>query len=656
MTALMDQLRLEILATTSGNAITNHSGQSGSTAGWVVPFDGGTLTAASGLPFGYNGKALRLDMGNPSVGQSKLRSQQVAVVGLQWVNAVIDINAPGLTGTQRQEIRLGIEWFNASDVQIYTGQAQAGFPVLSPTNAAAQIRLEDLLYNGAPIQRQAPSGAAYGRITVQVDAYTTDATPYPNPLTYLSRLMVVVGANQSSVAGVVFSDVPETWQDLLPKALSARTLRGGDVDGVTDKLDAGMMVATVKDPLFTPENNARVRPGRPVRLMALNGATWEPIFRGKIVQATTSYAGDIPVVTITATDAMATLENYQQPLGKSGRFKQRVDSALLNVPITYTVVDTDVNVAQATISADESGTPLTQLTAVRDSLRGLFYVARDNVLKCFANNSYPSQTPTVTFSDDELNEPGTLGYTSIDTNFDSKNMVNTLTVTKTALSEKDGSKVYGPYINQASVNAWDSVSADLKVNDGDPATLAAAYLAAYDEPSIFCDSLTFDATDNVATAIVRELYEAARVKFSKAPLDAVYRVVSIEHVITATKWTVTLKFKPLESTSTIVVTNPPGGPNTGPKDLVPFTREVQTDVKDISFGGSSTAVATVNFPKQYESTPSVLAVGYNGLTSPRMIVQVDSASPTQAVIRIMTADGATHAGTRRIRWEAKPAT
>ena len=617
---LLDNLRLEVLASSvAGNLITNHSAQGGTITGWTPGGDNGPLpagasvTADSGLAWGYNGKAFKLVQGTAPeyVG---ITSGNIPIVGLQWMNMAATFRAPA--GETERAALLRVRFFTASNVELASALGDTGVFgnfggwVADADNVVSYDTIPES-FGVDPGPRQAPSGTAYMRVEFAAGGTAAD-NGSPGDPTWISEIMVITASSKSLASGVVFSDEAETWQNVLPKGLRVTVTRGGDVDGVSDELDAGIMVATVRDPLLTPENNDRVRPGRPVRLRGLNGSTWESVFRGKIIQARTRYPGGEPVVTITATDAMADLENYQAALGKSGRFKQRVDSALLNVPVTYTVTDTDADVTQATISADESGTPLSQLKTIRDSLRGLFYVARDNVLKCFANNSYPSQTTTVTVSDNYA-DTGAVYYRDIETNFDSKNLVNTLTVVKRALSEPSGEKTYGPYINQASVDAWGSVSATLYINDGDPATLAAAYLAVYASPTISTESVTFEASEDVSKAIVRELYEAVRVKFATAGVNAVYRTIAIEHDIVADKdhlpeggkWDVVLRFKPLESTSSIVVTNPPGGPNTGPQDLVPFTREVQTGKVNVPFSAASLGTVNVSFPKPYEVAPRV---------------------------------------------------
>lgn len=670
MTALNDKLRLEILATTSGNLIDNHSAQDGTTTGWSIISGamntGGfpnnpaaTIHAASGLPYGYDGKALRLRNPDGGLGfpaTAGVRGPSFALAGLQYANFAVTINT-GALAWPGVAVTLGIEFLNASNAVVgrvmWRNRRQVPSGETTLTLGDTSILMNQ---GGAIATLQAPSGTVTARPFVSYGLGSGEGTSPTFADLWLYTTMVVSGTTAASVAGPVFSDLPETWQNLLPKGLTVNVTRGGDVDGVTDTLDAGLMVANIKDPQVTPDNNDRVRPGRPIRLLALNEATWEPVFRGKIVQASTSYAGEVPVVSLTATDAMADLENFPQPLGRSGTFKQRVISAMLNVPgVEYVVTDAATNVTQATISADENGTAHSQLRAARDSMRGLFYVDRGNTLRCFANASYPSQSPTVSYSDDPA-DTDAIHYTGIETNFDSKNLVNSLTVTKTALSEKDGSKVYGPYVNQASVDDWLTVSANIDVNDGTPATLAAAYLAVYAEPEIFTESVTFNATDNIALAIVRELYEAAHVEFARAGVDAVYRTIAIEHEITPERWIVTVHFKPLESTSPIVVTNPPGGATSGPKDLVPFTREIQNGLASGTIAsGQSTVDVSVAFPKPYEVSPVVL-LGLTVNSGALYGAAVLSRSASGCVIRFYRPTGASTSGSASVSsaWAAVP--
>lgn len=559
MTALLDQLRLEILATLDGNLMTNHSGQDGTTTGWTAT--NGALTALTGQTFGYGGKALNITDTATGAGASQwMESESIPIVGGQYLNAAVQLRA------NHGDIGLGVVFYNAANTILKS---------VSPSHnkvgdfydvyGAYEIKSHnmDANFDGGYYEPLAPSGTTHARIVLQWFSDYAGTGP-----AQFWEVMVVKGTTRASVLGPVFSDTAETWQNILGGTITITTARGGDVTGVTDALAPGLLTATIDDPQVTPDNNERMRPGWPLRIRALVDDVWEPVYRGKIENARTNFNLAVPRVIVTAIDAISTLQNYTVPAGKSGRFKQRIDAAMLDVDLTYVVADTDSNTTSSLISVDSSGTALTQLETVRDSLRGLFYVDKTNLVQCFANNSYPSQTPVVTFSDDYA-DTGAIYFTEIDTAFDTKNLVNTLLITKANVNQPDGSKTYGPYVNQASVDAWGSVSATVDVNDGDPSTLAGAYLSTYADPTNFASSVRFRATENIAQAVGLELYQAAAVKFAKSNIDAVYRIISIEHEIDGYEWFVTVRFKPMESTTSITVTNPPGGANSGPQDLAP---------------------------------------------------------------------------------------
>lgn len=558
---LNSQLRLEVLATDDGNEVVNHSAQDGTATGWRNGSVFGTIGAATGLgAYGYDGHAFKMTsatepQGAGNYNEPVLESEPVPVVGNEYVNVAATAYS---ADTHARRVSLSIVWYDASDQVI---------PVLSPVKQGSMppgTELTMTLDNPTLGTLQAPSGTIRARVQISVED-STNVKGEPGQVSYAYKVMVVTGSTLAEVTGPVFSDVPETWQNLLPKSVSHQIVRGGDVDGVTDRLELGSITSTLNDPASTPESNPRIRPGRPIRLVRASDG--EPVITATINRASTAYGGDVPVVTINSGDAMAVTQKFPQVVGTSGTFKQRVDSALLNTPVDYVVLDTDPNTTTATISVEESGTSLSQLELARDTLRGLFYVGKDNTVRAFAANSYPSQVPTLVLSDSPL-DVGAVAYLKrgIVTSYDTANVVNALLVNDVRAAAP---KVYGPYTNQESVDAWGAVTAQVDINSGTPATVAGAYLAAYSEPTIFVESITFNATDDIATAIDRELYEAVRVKYAPAGLDATYRVIRIEHDITPKRWLVTLKFKPLESTTPITVTNPPGGANAGPSDLIP---------------------------------------------------------------------------------------
>lgn len=535
-----DLVRLEIDASDAANQISNHSGQGGTITGWTRLFgEAATFAAVSGLPGHYGGKAIRCN--TSTSGDFGVQSSTLPCSPGDWVSFQYSLSSDAPLTV----VRVVVTFIGASG---NTGLSGYG-PV---SGAEATYRLT------APVQ--APPG------TTGVQFYVRAWGPSANVPVYFSRAMGVRSINKSLVLDVPFSDGP-VWQNVLGSAYSLQIATGLDANGVEDAPQTGSLSAVITDPLLDPSSNPRMRPGRVVRVQANDGSGWRSLYTGKIATLDTAYRSGRPVISLTATDAFADLLDVQCPTTINGTLQQRVDHILAGAPVDYLVYGSGTPITTKVIDVQDGANALDQLTTVRNTDESQVFVDGDNNVVVYQKANRKAQTPGVTFSDSRA-DSGAVYYTDIDTNFGSQALINTLMIERTNLDEEEGSKTYGPYLNAASVVDWRTRSATLRVNDGVPSALAANYLAVYNQPTIFASSLTFNARDHLATATSLEAYDAVRVKFAAASLDAAYRVLALEHSITPESWAVTVAFRPMEVSSAITVTNPPGGPAAGPADLV----------------------------------------------------------------------------------------
>lgn len=158
-------------------------------------------------------------------------------------------------------------------------------------------------------------------------------------------------------------------------------------------------------------------------------------------------------------------------------------------------------------------------------------------------------------------------YTGIDVRFGSGALANELMIVTHNSAEPDGSKEYGPYVNDDSRDDWGVAPATVDLIDATPSAAAAGYLQMFAVPSIFPRSLTFRWADQADDAVFADLYDECRVLHGPTATDLVVPVIGVEHVITPKRWDVTLSFRPRASAAAVTVTNPAAGADTGPDDV-----------------------------------------------------------------------------------------
>lgn len=542
-TPMADLIRLEIDASDAANQITNHSGQGGTTAGWTRVFgEASTFAAVSGLSGHYGGKAIKCN--TSTTWNFGIQSTTVPCSPGEWVSFQFNLSSTAPMDVVRVQV-------------IFIGASGGATTSYSPTSGAeATYKLTD------PVQ--APAGTTGVQFYVRA---WRDAGPVAT--VYFSKAMGVKTLNKSLVLDVPFSDGP-VWQNILGSAYNLNFKRGNEIDGVTEKPVIGTLSATLSDPLIDPSKNPRMRPGRRIRVLSNYGSGYGTIWQGKITTLDVNYKGDKPLIALTAVDTWSEVMNLPVPAATTGNLKQRIDEILLGKGIPYTVNAPAATESFYTLDVQDNATALDQIEWATIAKNGFTFVNESGAVEVW---SYAQWNATMmyalTFSDNLADAgSGTTFYTDIDTNFGSQALTNSLMVNIHNSFEEDGAKSYGPYTNAASVTNWGTRSATVETTDGEPAVLAANYLKTYANPEIFASSVKFDGRKVGHPLALYQLYNKANVKHAASGLDTTYRILNIEHDISPDRWDVTLGFKPLEATAAVVVTNPPGGPNSGPGDLV----------------------------------------------------------------------------------------
>lgn len=381
-----DKVRLEIDASDLTNLVANHSSQAGATTGWSA--DAGiTLTSVldptrSGqtLAGTYAGRAISAAYAGATV-TSGVRSPFFAVVAGRWVGVQISVaDSREVQASTKLFVQVATEWYNASSVLLST----------SPY-AQAQISAADdspwlmTIFSTAP--KQAPASATQARVRVQVYDGGVSGAAAPARVLYVAKLMAVQADSSSEAYAVPFADT--AWQNILGSAVSATVQRGGSVDGVTDRIEPGLLTTTVLDLAVDPSLNPRVRPGRAVRLTAWQAATgtWAPLFTGKLKQAEVEYGGKLdpfakPRVTITAVDAVSELAATDQPYNYSGTLGQKVRALMAAAPALPFTTDAGV-ISTTRILVEENAKLWDQLLLARNSfVNAKLWVDRAGTVQC----------------------------------------------------------------------------------------------------------------------------------------------------------------------------------------------------------------------------------------------------------------------------------
>jgi hypothetical protein len=570
MSVTTDNVSVFYDATPLPNGIVNHSGALGfSAAGWdavSATLAGDVVPLNTPGAYGYGDAA----KGNQAIAVTvaaatySVRSPAVGVRPGEYLAWALNLgdNPASHTGTAYSWNVL-VQFYDAAGAALSQG------PFSGLTHSDTTYQLQPVGAGSLLV----PAGAATARIIVRTTVGTSVGA---GAVFYIARAVVVTSPVLANVATrPVFAE--RAWQAITGELVSCRIVRGGELKGVTDDLDTGSLTLTFRGPNVDPATNQTLRRGRAIRVGGdvFKTDLSEPLFVGLVSTVDADYdeeKGTGPVrVTITAADAVGVLRGIDAPAIQqgAGTYTGKVSDTLtsaqvLNVKGVGLMPYVAPTPTPTVIGHNDGASVWDQLLAIRNSYPGA-KVAVDRLGRLWWDTSAAAHAAAFTFSGDA---GAAQSFTGLDLEFGTASVVNSLSVVKRNDGEPGGEKTYGPYRNEVSVAQWGPVSASVDVVDGTPATIATALLKRLGAATALPRALTFPVRTGLEAARLVDLYDTARVILTRRNLDVTLYVVGIEHAITATEWTVTLKLRPLDTAAPDTISYPPGGANTGPSDYV----------------------------------------------------------------------------------------
>ncbi|WP_311209376.1 MULTISPECIES: hypothetical protein [unclassified Aeromicrobium] len=538
MSATLPFLSLEISATNTGSRCLNPDARYG-LARWTAT--------------GVTADAAGFFMGQPNSGTSTMTYDPILVSEGQWVGttyAPTVANSSG--GGGFRQVSSFVDFYNGAtlltsvEVRRILWQPGSG-PVISGGSTVNQ---------GAA---QAPASTTNARVRHTSTGGSSAAS------VWLRRIAIRVAGNRVD-AGRGLS--AETWTPIVAKALSIETETGVDVEGVDETIAADSLIVTITDPTLDGATSTALRRGTAIRLRRAGGSS-DPIWTGTIETADTDYEKDgRTLIDVVATGSGRTLNDAAAPILTGATFTEQGASACAAAGLgLQDFAGAFAAASTALLARDDSANAATWLKRLVATHGAAIYIDANGAPRYLtAGQLAITRTPALTFTD----VPGQAGvrYTGLKLAYGSRALVNALNVRKINLAEVDPSGVvYGPYVAVDSELDYGRVSADVEIVDGVPSTIAQRLLGAYATPRRFPTELTVDTLDNLASILALYPYRAVRV-VRNGLFDEVVRVASISHKITATGWKTTLKFKPLETSTTVELQVPTAGSETGPRDVV----------------------------------------------------------------------------------------
>lgn len=484
-----------------------------------------------------------------------------AGAGVPWVEFALDdpIQPPTALAATATANSLTLTWAPPA-----TGPAPAGYTVSLDGGAPLDVGnvLTHTFTGLAPLTDYTLAVRAYVVGDTSAPATLTTATIAPS----LAGLRLEVGPDGDTV-------------DLLGDAYNLTIRRGNTTRGVTDTIEAGTLLAVIRGPSANPQAVAQVRPGHRVRVLAGldlgDGVEWEPIFTGTLDRARLVYEGgpdkadpNAYRVTLTATDNARPLAAHPADTAVAGTLTQRAAHVLDPTGLPWQAIDTDTPLATPALPTGER-TAAGNLRLAVDTLHGLAYVDRNNVITVVADNTRPRRPGIDTAADyvatdDPAAPPSALHYYGLTPTLDTDALVNVLEVERLTTGDPERTVHTDP----ASAAEWGPHADAVTVNDGVAETHADLWLASRTDPELLPEELRLNVLArpaHVAAAATLEPYTTLSVERAGVlPVPVVMAVRSLEHHITARaagepiEWLLTLGLRPLELLATRWDDVPPG--------------------------------------------------------------------------------------------------
>lgn len=368
----VDVLRLEVerdpVAGEFRNLIVNPSGRLGGW-GWVTPVPHSVLRSANDASTG-NAQGLNYITGTTISPTSNYFYTELipATAGHYYRSRVYSATSP--YGTRRAYFY----WYNASRSFI-SSQLLFSATIDGQHNESATW--------------QAPAGTAYVAYVLEVGA-SGGTYPYTSggAVFGFREAQLVTATTATPLNSVNWANVAQDgfWTNILAPA--------HEIEIERESLDLGTLEATVLDATIDPATATLLRPGRRVRVTALNGttSTWDTLFAGELLAADVTY--DLkrkrPTdpkharITLSAVDETKDLAQASRPEGVA--LIRDLPFVLEGAGVPW-VADGNTNqVPSAGIaSTNDNATALDQVALTRDTVRGYAWVNRDGVLNAFSS-------------------------------------------------------------------------------------------------------------------------------------------------------------------------------------------------------------------------------------------------------------------------------
>jgi hypothetical protein len=546
---LLDYLTLEVETDPTGlvNLLENPSGDLGGW-GYVTPLASSAVTRDSLLA--------ALNYFRSVAGASYFTSELLSVTAGQWLAARY-----GQVAVANAYHKVRFEWYDSAGV-LLSSSAQSA---LRAPAGSSSSEVTAALYG--PLQ--APASTAYAKL--RIDLYTSAGANPTGGHFFKFRHATVAKAATSGALATLDYVAPIEYQDILSGSASLEINRAA--------LDVGVIQALVKDASLDPATADLIRPGKRVRLMALNNdtATQEVLAQGRVDKARVTYdlrkaADKQATITLATVDANQVLANTNRPEGVATIAD--LPQVLEGARVPWNVNGSGNQVWTATVVAmNDQASVLDQVILARDSDLGYAWTSKEGVLTAYEDRTLDYYGTGVALLDES-------DYSGLDVTFDVADCINEVLVVyrRWAATTGDTEEVtYGPYRDAASIEEWGVHQATFTVQgigEANVAAYAASILAANAQPARRINSVQVPirtAADLVKTKALLDLYAKVRVVNADKGLDQTLRPTRIQHQIRPKRWTMTLEFDQVDSVAVPIPSTPQGTPGAVPWTNLTFT-------------------------------------------------------------------------------------
>lgn len=522
---------------------------------------------------------------------------------------------------------IGFNWYTAAGAYLSTTNAPAN-------TAATPLALTATAPAGAGKAELVITGGASG--TWYLDAVKVEAVQVGLPTGYFDGATAAGGGWTYSWTGTAHLSASVATSSNLAyvEPVPYLNILGGSssLDINRQALDVGVIQALIKDASLDPAVADLIRPGRSVRLRALNddSATWEVLAQGTLDKGRVAYDLRKPLakqatISLATVDVNQVLANTNRPDGVATIAD--LPYVLEGARVPWNVNGSGNQVASATIaSSNDQASALDQVLLARDSDLGYAWTTKEGVLTAYDDRTLDYYGTGTALLDESV-------YSGLDVTFDPDDCINEVMVNlrRFGTSGEVEEVAFGPYRDAASIDEWGVHQKTFTVHgiaEASIAAYAADILAANAQPSRRINQVTIPirgAADLVKTKALLDLYAKVRVTNTDKALDQTLRPTGIRHLISPKRWTMVLTFEQLDTVATPIPTTPQGG-----NGLIPVRAyRMAAGRFNFTFANVNSVQVAVTFPVGRFSQTPVVTHGLNGGTNVTVcFMTAGGASPT----------------------------